>query len=316
MRGLTFVHEESGPVRYLALRKFFNINQTIGSMYSDVANKTIRSITAKEDGSMISFIKVNGKLIPKTKQSFDNEQIDLVNSYLEKNPELAEKISCEIDAGIMNIYELVSPLNKIVLDYDHTELILLQTRSNDTGLYYGTPPERNLMSKFHTIRQIEEFLEDSEGIEGFVVTFDDGLQIKMKSHWYFTMHKLVTENLTHENYIIEAVLREIIDDGISMLVPTNPLRIYVEELATRLSAYFSHQVKMVAEALKDFNGDRKEFALQYKDTSVFPILMRCISNQSEENIEECVKKHIIKKTAKLGNAREFVEKTLNLTRSS
>ena len=32
-----------------------------------------------------------------------------------------------------------------------------------------------------------------KGEEGFVVSFEDGKRFKVKSHWYFTCHKLLSE---------------------------------------------------------------------------------------------------------------------------
>ena len=77
LRGITFIFNDDGSLfkRYILLEKFFNLNQVSTSMYSIVKNYKIKNINNKEDGSLVTFIKLpNGKVLGKTKMSFDNDQ--------------------------------------------------------------------------------------------------------------------------------------------------------------------------------------------------------------------------------------------------
>jgi hypothetical protein len=77
LRGLTFVFNKDGSLfkRYLLMNKFFNINQVTQSLYNNVKNKKIKSIYNKEDGSLISFIKLpNNNIVAKTKMGFKQFQ--------------------------------------------------------------------------------------------------------------------------------------------------------------------------------------------------------------------------------------------------
>jgi hypothetical protein len=57
------------------MNKFFNLNQTECSSYELVKEEKIKGIAYKEDGSIISFIKLpNNKILAKSKTSFESEQ--------------------------------------------------------------------------------------------------------------------------------------------------------------------------------------------------------------------------------------------------
>lgn len=324
LRGITFVHDSETPNRFLALRKFFNINQTIGSMYDDVKHKNILRVQDKADGSMISFIRVNGETVTKTKQSLSNEQTKMVDDFLSKNSNYRDFVEACLDSGLMPIFELVSPFNFIVLRYNSTDMQLLQLRDLNTGEYVNIY-ENFLVSDFNikcadkvTSYTLEDLLierETLEDIEGWVVTFEDGFQVKIKTLWYLALHKLITENLNQENYLIEATLREFIDDGLAQLDKDNPLKVYAEEVANRTVHYFHSEVNRIKECLSTYDGDRKSFALKHKDTfENFSIMMRCLDDSSTENVEEHLKNYIIKKTNKLGKAQEFTREKLGLRR--
>jgi hypothetical protein len=88
LRGITFIFNEDGSLykRYLLLDKFFNLNQTEISLYDKVKDLEIESIYVKEDGSLITFIKLpNDRIVCKSKMSFDSTQaihsMELLSSF-------------------------------------------------------------------------------------------------------------------------------------------------------------------------------------------------------------------------------------------
>ena len=131
LRGLTYVFNEDGTLfnRYLLFNKFFNLNQVTESMYDAVKNKKIKCVYNKDDGSLITFIKLpNGKIIAKTKVGLDNEQVEAVNVLLKNNKVISNFVAECLEKDLVTMWEYVSFKNKIVLDYKDSNLILLKVR--------------------------------------------------------------------------------------------------------------------------------------------------------------------------------------------
>jgi RNA ligase len=132
IRGISFVFDQ-GKVwkRYLMLHKFWNLNQVTESQYSVLKDKKIKTIHNKEDGSMISFIALpNGKIVAKTRMGFDNPQTQAAMTLYNARPELQKFVTTCLQQDLMPIFEYVSFQNKIVLNYDKSDIILLRLRDN------------------------------------------------------------------------------------------------------------------------------------------------------------------------------------------
>lgn len=156
LRGLTFVHESETEInRFLMLHKFFNLNQTKNYMYEDLKYKNIKAIEDKRDGSMISFIKVGEEIIPKTKMSIDNDQTNIVKKILLNNINLTIFIKECLSSNLIPIFELTSPFNKIVLQYNTDELKLIKLRDSNTGEYLNI--KENILVKKYKIDLVDNY---------------------------------------------------------------------------------------------------------------------------------------------------------------
>jgi len=105
-------------------------------MYDDVKHLEISKVANKEDGSAIRFLLINGVLIAKTKFSLESEQADLAMSVVNSNKQLKDFILKTLETNLAALFEIVSPMNKIVLSYNETSLRLLQLRDENTGKYF------------------------------------------------------------------------------------------------------------------------------------------------------------------------------------
>jgi hypothetical protein len=142
LRGLTFVHRpKMDGIDYepfLMLPKFFNINENKYTLLEDIKDKEIVSISLKEDGSLLQPILMpDGCIVWKTKMSFNNDQTEMATNYYNdpKNKALKEYIENHIEDYVM-LFELVSPMNRIVVPYSTTELRLLTMRGRNLGWGY------------------------------------------------------------------------------------------------------------------------------------------------------------------------------------
>lgn len=318
LRGLTFVHDGENVQRYIMLHKFFNLNQTEKYQYSDLVNLKINRVDDKLDGSMIRFIRLpNGKILAKTKMGLDNQQCILAQNLYNKDLNLQKFVETTLEQGKAAIFELISLYNRIVVVYQKTELRLLQLRCEATGEYvdiHNDPFVKScnilLVSKENPL-PLSEYIEKAKtekGIEGWVFTFCNGQLVKLKTEEYFSLHGILTENLTRENLIISMILDETIDDAISRLDVTDVRRTVAETLQKLVSNYLKTQTEEVLSLISKYSGDKKTWAMAYRNEELFSVAARLLSKT--DNIAEGIEKGLIAKlkleTYHLSDARAWL----------
>ena len=252
MRGVTFIFDSDGSLwkTFYMLPKFFNINQVESTKYERIKDKMIISVSEKEDGSLIAFMGLpNGEIFSKTIGGFTNDQSIESLSIVEKTPYFKEWIKSITDKGDTPLFEYVSPSNRIVLEYKKTELRFIGIRTAEIGFIPAS-----LISKFsipefvHVISnqnfEIDELLEKAkveEKKEGWVLQFEDGQLLKIKTKWYYTFHFLITENIFREDHIIYYYINEKIDEIISQLNP-------------RIDKYLIDQINKTTKSIDNFRS--------------------------------------------------------------
>lgn len=339
MRGLTFVeYMDDNAIgantpsyqHFILLDKFFNLDQTPATLTDVVKDLEIMTVQDKLDGSVISFIPFpDGKILAKSKMSFDNDQAKMAQEYFDKNEALQKFVMNSLNDGYMPIFELVSPKNQIVLQYQETELRLLQIRNNRTGKYLPYTYDKTLevltengvkyanfftkeeYPELYTVESLNELAQTIEGVEGWVVQFTNGLKVKKKTAWYNRLHGSISE--IREDGIIELVLNEQIDDMLGMLNEGSEKRAFVEEIVTKTSHQFNHLVVEFKELrrkyFQDFEEDRKKFAMKHSKDRLFSGVVKTLDTSFrdvEATAEAAVKKFILSETKTLTKAREFL----------
>ena len=330
LRGYTFVFNKDGSLcrRYLLMDKFWNLNQVPETQYDIVKNKKIVRVTNKEDGSLLTFIELpNGKIITKTKAGLDNEQTVLVNDLISKNETLSKFVKYCLDLDVIPMFEFVSFRNRIVLNYSEEKLILIKVRDNKTGKYINLE-EFVKNSRFdieivpsENFTSLDEMIKLSETIidkEGWVVEFEDGQMIKIKSLWYFIHHQLLTEKLNQENAIIQLILDEQIDDMYAQLDEKRDTQKieWINNIQSIVLKYIDKTRKEVLELVSKYEGDLtkskednkdfiKKFAILYNKEPLFGIAISFISGKDlMRSIVDMTKR----KTNHLEEARNFLIK--------
>ncbi len=237
MRGICFVFKEDGSLfeRFILLEKFFNLNQSPGSMYSDVKDYKIKSISNKEDGSIASFIKLpNGKVVGRSKLGFDNDQANGINRIYRTNTDVKKFVDYVISIDYTPIFEFVSPYNRIVLRYPSEELILLKLRDNKTGKHIdirdhldkvGSIRVAPFEDEIHDLDQLIDLTATQVDKEGSIVTCEDehgrDFFFKIKTPWYMSLHGILSTDIHRENVIIGYVLDDKIDDILGQVPEDN-----------------------------------------------------------------------------------------------
>ncbi len=289
MRGLTFVFNKDGSLynRYVLLEKFFNLNQVPDSMYSVVKNYKIRFVNNKEDGSIASFVKLpNGKVVGKSKIGFDNDQANGINKIYKTNPDVKSFVDWCLNNDIVPIFEYVAPHNRIVLRYSLEELILLRLRDNKTGKHIDIKDHLDKIGSIkiapfeddHTLDDLIEKSKTEAEKEGWIVQFDNGHMVKIKTDWYFQRHGLLTNDIYRENIIIGYILDDVIDD-ILCQIPEDEKEAHlrIQKIISIVKRALNKKVIEIESAYNDFvksGSDKKDYALNHRvGNENFPFVM-------------------------------------------
>jgi T4 RnlA family RNA ligase len=316
MRGITFVFNTDGTVFrcFPLLEKFFNINENESTDSSLLLNKEIKSIYTKEDGSIINFIVLpDNSIHAKSKTSFESDQAILAQNIFETDKTINLLVTHWLKINLNPIFELVGPKNRIVLNYPFNKLILLSLRDslgNYNDLESIKLPCKCVKDGLHKSKKLDYTLEDLislkstlEDEEGWVVEFVDGQKVKIKTDWYFSVHKLYTDFSNREDYLIDFIINEKIDDLISNIDLESENRKFVDGVVERTKAKYNRLHNQIKDLISNYNGDKKVFAEQYKNNYLFGISMKVIGGGDLDSI---LKGWILKKTYRLNEAKAWL----------
>jgi RNA ligase len=307
-RGIIF--GKDGKVIARRLHKFFNVNEREETQMHSIDLSRPHKLLEKLDGSMITPIPIGDHIRWGTKMGL-TEVAFKAEEFIAKHPEYVAFAEYCIDNGTTPIFEFCSRKQRIVLDYPEERLVLTAVRDNTTGTYYdlavwcaefsNIPLVHEYEGTIEGMEQLIEHTSNEEGIEGYVLRFDDGHMIKIKSDWYCRIHK-AKDNLIFEKNVIKMVLEGKADDVKAFLLEDDRLRL--EKFETALTrGLLDTQERIHRNYEKLYNatgGDRKGFALEFAPS--VPILEKPIyfhawgNANSKEIIGESVIRTVLANT--------------------
>lgn len=273
-RGLIFYPD--GTLMSRPFHKFFNINEREETQQHVIVPMLSGDhvIMEKMDGSMIRPIDVNGRIRLATKMGVTDTSID-AEEYLVSRPDyepIMVWLELLMKLGLTPIFEFVSPQNKIVLQYDKPDLVLLAVRQNETGAYLDnldlTPAGLTLVPRYGKIEgNVAEYLARARldvGREGDIVRFPDGHMMKWKNDWYVRIHK--TKDLVRtEKNVVELIVNEELDDAMSLLDDAD--RDMCRDIEAKFWAAFAAKERYLRgryeDAVMHLGADRKRIATEY-----------------------------------------------------
>lgn len=217
-RGL-ILEEGTWKVVRMAFKKFFNLGESFAAKIdwdSAVGSE-------KLDGSIISVFYYDGKWRIATNSTIDAFKAELAGVGPYKNfGELFESVlPLSTFAGnryenICWTFEIVSPYNKVVIDYPETKVYLLSVRFMNTleeldydqiPVYAGkigvAYPQFYYMNDETGFRRLVEQMP--EGHEGIVVRDAAGQRVKIKTLLYFQMHKAKNNGVITLERIVDLI---------------------------------------------------------------------------------------------------------------
>lgn len=194
-RGL--ILNGSGEIIARPFKKFFNFQEY---QYNQIPWKEEFCVTEKVDGSLgITYIGEDGQLYMATRGSFTSEQAIRGTEFL-RNNQACSSIVIALDNIYTCLFEIVYKENRIVVDYgDFEGLIFLASVDKELGDV--CTPRYSAIRMSNAVRIVEEFVvadipellqHKKDNFEGYVITFENGFQMKVKLDEYVRLHRLMT----------------------------------------------------------------------------------------------------------------------------
>lgn len=290
-RGIAF--DAQGNLISRPLHKFFNLGENPESGLEAIRHKTLVNVFEKLDGSMIATANINGQAAFRSKASFGSDVVKLTNHMVNNGFEhvLAFAQKC-VNNNATAIFELTHPQARIVVAPGEPNLRLLHVRDNHSGAYVLTDPQHavhgwvaecniELVPRYDlTLDQALESLETMEHQEGYVLQFDDGAMVKVKSPWYLRLHRSVT--FMRERDIATLAIHEDLDDLKGLLRSNNMDMSAVEEVETRLKTILLGYTEEIDRLYEDHKHlDKKTFAITLKNNPLHGFLMKKYSGAED-----------------------------------
>lgn len=212
-RGL-IIDRSKNKIVALPFQKFFNFGEITYQLPDEPFE-----VFDKLDGSLGIVFYYNDRWRVATKGSFNSEQAQWAEKWLNQ-----KERTIVLDPDFTYLCEIIYRDNKIVVDYDFEGLVLLAAYNNSTGeeMPYdlgveprdedGIPmwpcagldlintvdghPDWRLTERF-SYSSVDELVAVAKKLshqtEGFVVRFENGYRVKIKSDEYVRIHRIVSD---------------------------------------------------------------------------------------------------------------------------
>ena len=274
-RGLLFYPD--GRIMARRLHKFFNINERDETQFNRIDFTQPHVILEKLDGSMITPVVTDAGLRWGTKMGVTEVGMG-AEEFVAQHPKYILFAEYVMSLGFTPIFEWTSRKQRIVIDYPEDRLVLLALRNTVTGEYKSYDLMSLLADQFDidavktyagTAANMEHLMAETkaaEGVEGYIIRFDDGHMLKIKGEWYLRIHK-TKDNLNFEKNVIELLISEKMDDAKAFMMDEDRQRVEAFEsefwdgVANVVANYDRYFALIMASGL-----DRKRFALEWMPT--------------------------------------------------
>jgi RNA ligase len=200
-RGLITVTKEGGEQFLLArgFNKFHNLNTDyIPETQEENLHKETPLSTEKLDGSMGIVFFYDELVHVATRGSFDSDQARWATAWLRAHEKGIGSFLNLFSSDFTPVCEVIYPENRIVVEYETEGLIFL------AGIRHnGSEISRNSLelwcetNKLPVVKKFDKSLaecaaEDNPNEEGYVLTYSNGLKVKVKFPAYVRLHRIVT----------------------------------------------------------------------------------------------------------------------------
>jgi T4 RnlA family RNA ligase len=306
-RGLLFYPD--GRIMGRRLHKFFNVNERDETQLGRIDLTRPHVILDKLDGSMITPVYTDTGIRWGTKMGITGVSMQ-AEVYVANNRAYTDMAVKCLQENQTAIFEWCSRSQRIVVDYPEDRLVLTAVRDNITGEYLSYDQLETLgdyykipvvKTRAGTVSNMESLIDEtraSEGIEGYVIRFDNGQMLKIKGDWYVRIHK-TKDNLVHEKNVVDLLITEKMDDAKSFMLEDDRRRAEDFEnkfwlgVAERVQHYDAYWQRVISSGV-----DRKGYAVswmpQIRDSDPFAaqfVFGKFGGRNSREMVVEQIAKH-------------------------
>jgi RNA ligase len=274
-RGIIF-DQKTGKLIRRPFHKFFNVNERPETLIENLDFSKPHNIFEKLDGSMISpFYTNNNKIIWGSKAG-ETFLSPMVEDFVSKNYDYILLFMITFPY-ITCIFEFCTNKNRIVISHPEDRLVLTGMRITETGEYL--PYEsleyyRNIFNieivkqypgNVSSMQELIENVKPMQGLEGFVVAWEDGTRVKIKADEYCIFHK-AKEEIFREKNVIGLLVEGKADDFRTLLNPED--RDKLEKFEKKFWSNIEQQTEIFYKEIilvKNMKISRKDYALKYAD---------------------------------------------------
>ena len=274
-RGLLF--HKDGTIMARRLHKFFNVNERDETQFGVMDFTRPHVILEKLDGSMITPVVTDAGIRWGTKMGITDVSMG-AELFVANHPEYEQFARWCQSMRLTPIFEWLSRKQRIVIDYAEDRLVLIALRGTVTGEYkqycdllvlgeqFNIEVVKTYEGTADNMAQLMDETKAAEGVEGYIIRFDDGHMLKIKGEWYLRIHK-TKDNLTHEKNVIDLLVNEKMDDVKAFMMDEDRKRVdefesvFWDGVARQVEAYDKYFDMVLASKL-----DRKEYALKWMPT--------------------------------------------------
>ena len=271
-RGI-ILNKDTFDIACYPFSKFGNYTES----YADSIDWGSAKIQEKIDGSLMKLYYYNNKWNWATSGMIDANDApasDNMTFYdLVKSANNYADIDFDsLDKDNTYMFELVSPLKRIVVQYNQTLLYHIGTRNNKTGKELSVdigirkPKEYDYSSLDECIKFVER-LESYDGLlhEGFVVVDKDYHRVKIKSTSYLAMHRAIDNHKVFTlKRAIEIIRANCIERYRDFPIEYEYLK-KVEYDVVRMRKEIYEYLLYAINLFEENNREKKAFALALRD---------------------------------------------------
>jgi RNA ligase len=271
-RGL--VLDTDGNIVAKAFPKFFNYEELTEA---SIPNQTFE-VFEKMDGSLGICFYYNGEWHMATRGSFTSEQAIRGKEMLDKYD-----IS-KLNTHYTYLFEIIYKENRIVVDYDFEDLVLLAVIDTETGaepgLDFVNTHDFKVVMRYKTWGEDWETLkkEISKDNEGYVIRFSGGMRMKIKGDEYVRLHRILTNFSTKDIW-------ELLKNG-------EPLEPFLDRVPDEFDAWVKEVVRDLQTEFDTIKNkieiefreliDKKEFADKIADNPNRSLLFKRLDSYSPQ----------------------------------
>jgi len=286
-RGL--IMKEDGTIIARPFSKFFNLQEMPETQVDNLPTGSYE-IAEKLDGSCLTLFYYDGKWQGATPGSFVSEQA-IVGTKMLENYNLEH-----MPKNVTPVLECIYPANRIVVSYANEHKLVLLAINELNGEEWHSDRVDQIAEKCgfpRPIRYNYSSLLDlpfPDNFEGYVVKFENGLRVKIKSPLYVKIHRLLNY-MTPKN-VIELMRGREYRATLEQL-PTDLQAAMDDIRAAVQTAHYNHMAAITAIFNAAPVGERKAFALWAKAHAPVKYLGALFSLLDGKDIEDFVWKIVL-----------------------